>query len=259
MRVGTSDGRGGGDRRVAQQRVLDDRRVDVVAAADDQVLGPAGEVDEAVGVDPGQVAGVQPAVDAACRGRQRRRRARAAGDVAGEHGGPADGQHARPRPGGRSTQVPSAPMRTAFTCWYGSRWPTDPGRAAPGGAQRAGAGGLGQAVALEQRHAGVRARSRPAPRCGSGEAPTTGKRRLLMSASTGHLGQGGVDGGHGAHRGDPVVLDELPEVRVQGRVAVAQRPGPHDLLAREQRGEQGDDEGVDVEQRQRREAPLTRA
>ena len=40
-----------------------DDRVDVVAAADDQVLGASGQMDEAVGVDPGQVAGVQPAVD----------------------------------------------------------------------------------------------------------------------------------------------------------------------------------------------------
>ena len=60
--VRAADGHGGADRGVAQQPVLDDPGVDVVAAADDQVLGPAGQVDEAAGVDAAEVAGVQPAV-----------------------------------------------------------------------------------------------------------------------------------------------------------------------------------------------------
>jgi hypothetical protein len=60
--VRAPDGRRGGDGGVAEQSFLDDPGVDVVAAADDEVLGAAGEVDEAVGVDAAEVPGVQPAV-----------------------------------------------------------------------------------------------------------------------------------------------------------------------------------------------------
>ncbi len=47
---------------MGQQRIFNHPRVDVVAAADDEVLGPAGEVDEPANVDAAEVAGVQPAV-----------------------------------------------------------------------------------------------------------------------------------------------------------------------------------------------------
>ena len=60
--VGAAHGRRGADGGVAQQRVLDHPGVDVVAAADDQVLGPPGQVHEAAVVDLAEVAGVQPAV-----------------------------------------------------------------------------------------------------------------------------------------------------------------------------------------------------
>jgi len=49
------------------------------------------------------------------------------------------------------------------------------------------------------------------------------------------------------------VLHQLPEHRIQLGIAVAQRPGPHHFAAAQQRAEQSDDQGVDVEQRQRRE------
>ena len=86
VRVGAADRRGRGDLRVGEQRVLDDRGVDVVAAADDQVLGPAGQVDEAVLVDAGEVAGVEPAVDQLAEAVQDVAVVVAADDVAGEHG-----------------------------------------------------------------------------------------------------------------------------------------------------------------------------
>ena len=60
--VGAADGRRGTDRGMAQQRLLDHPGVDVVAAADDQVLGPAGQIDKAAGVHAAEVTGVQPAV-----------------------------------------------------------------------------------------------------------------------------------------------------------------------------------------------------
>jgi hypothetical protein len=47
---------------VAEQEFLDLARVDVLAAADQHVLGAADDVAVALGVDRGQVAGVHPAV-----------------------------------------------------------------------------------------------------------------------------------------------------------------------------------------------------
>src|SRR5690606_9339940 len=59
--VGLADGGGGGDLGVGQQRVLDLGGVDIVAAADDQILGAPGDPQIAVGVHPAQVAGAQEA------------------------------------------------------------------------------------------------------------------------------------------------------------------------------------------------------
>ena len=92
--VGAADGRGRGDGGMGQQRVFDHLRVDVVPAADDQVLGPAGEVHEAVGVDAAEVPGVQPAVPDKPVCAHPGAAAAGIGDVPGEHGGSADRQHA---------------------------------------------------------------------------------------------------------------------------------------------------------------------
>jgi hypothetical protein len=61
-----------------------------VAAADDEVLSPAGEVHEAVGVDTAEIAGVQPAVTDSSLPAHPGTIEAGVGDVAGEHGGPAD-------------------------------------------------------------------------------------------------------------------------------------------------------------------------
>src|SRR5579872_7486103 len=57
-----ADHGGLGDRGMLVEHLLDLARVDVVAAADDQVLLAVHDVEVAVLVDPGQVAGVEPAV-----------------------------------------------------------------------------------------------------------------------------------------------------------------------------------------------------
>src|SRR5215469_1345641 len=48
--------------RMTGRRILDDRRIDVVAGADDQILGTAGDADEAPGADGTEVAGDEPSV-----------------------------------------------------------------------------------------------------------------------------------------------------------------------------------------------------
>src|ERR1019366_5273549 len=91
--VGAADGHGGADAGGAQQPVLDDPGVGVVAAADDQVLGPAGEEDEPAGVDHAEVAGIQPAVPDDAFPAHPGTAQTGVGDIPGEHGGPADHQH----------------------------------------------------------------------------------------------------------------------------------------------------------------------
>ena len=59
---GHADDRAVGDRGVLEEGGLDLDGVDVLAAADDDVLGAVDDVDEAVVVDAGDVAGVEPAV-----------------------------------------------------------------------------------------------------------------------------------------------------------------------------------------------------
>jgi hypothetical protein len=60
--VRQADHGGLGDGGMLVEHLLDLPRVDVVAAADDQVLLPVHDVEVAAGVDPGQVTGVEPAV-----------------------------------------------------------------------------------------------------------------------------------------------------------------------------------------------------
>ena len=153
VRVRTTHRLRGGDRRVCQQHVLDDRRVDVVTAADDQVLGPADQVDEAVRVDPGQVPGVQPAVAQLAQPVQHRPVGSAAGDVAGEHARPADGQH--PDLTGRQLDplTVGADLH-GLHLLVGQALADGPGTRMVGEAQCADAGGLGQAVAFDQPDAG---------------------------------------------------------------------------------------------------------
>src|SRR6185437_638820 len=61
--VGDAHDRGLPDRRVLVEHLLDLARVDVVAAADDQLLLAVHDVEVAVLIDAAHVAGVQPAVD----------------------------------------------------------------------------------------------------------------------------------------------------------------------------------------------------
>ena len=225
-----------------------------MAAADDEVLGPAGEGDEAVGVDAAEVAGVQPAVtdDAvpadpgAAEGR--------VGDVAGEHGGPADHQHAG-LAGGAVGPGPVVADPDGLDLLPGQGAADRPGpflaRPGPG----AGAGRLGEPVALQQVPPGVPGEGLAHRGRQRGRAHDRQPQRADVGVDR-DLRQGAVDGGDGGHRRDPVVLDDRPEPGVQGLVAVAGRARPHHPGAAEHRGDAGDDQRVDVEQRQPAEHPL---
>jgi hypothetical protein len=46
---------------MAVERLFDDHRIDVMAAADDEILGTAGQPDIALGVEPAEITGVEPA------------------------------------------------------------------------------------------------------------------------------------------------------------------------------------------------------
>ena len=105
-----------------EEHLLDRHRVDVVAAADDQVLGPAGDPQVAVRVEPAEVAGVDPArLDegaAVVRVAQ----------VAGEHAGAVHRDDADLVDRAVAEKRPSPSTWTTRTRLYGSAWPTEPRR-----------------------------------------------------------------------------------------------------------------------------------
>ena len=70
--VVAADDRRVGDLRVAEEHLLDLGRDDVLAAADDHVVDPVLDVEEALLVDPPEVAGVEPAVGVGAAGRDGR-------------------------------------------------------------------------------------------------------------------------------------------------------------------------------------------
>src|SRR5262249_21118461 len=59
------------DRRVAEQRLLDLARVDVLPTPDDEVIRPPCNVDEAVVVEPAEIPRAEPAAAQCLRGRLR--------------------------------------------------------------------------------------------------------------------------------------------------------------------------------------------
>ena len=95
--VGHADDAGLEHRRVGHQRVLQLDRADPLAAGLDDVLGPVGQREEAVGGERADVAGAQPAVVGTSPGRARRRR----GSAPVIHG---------PRTSSSPTDLPSAGM-----------------------------------------------------------------------------------------------------------------------------------------------------
>src|SRR5690349_18967492 len=116
---------------MSQQRVLDHPGVDVVAAADDQVLGPPGQVHQAAVVHLAEVAGVQPAVSHDAVPADPGAAESGVGDISGEYRGPP--MTSTPVwPGPQSVQDPSAPVVTTLISCPGRARPTDPGRSSPG-------------------------------------------------------------------------------------------------------------------------------
>ena len=57
MGIRLANGTDKGHRLMAHQRLFDDGRVNVMPAADDQILGPAGDVKITIRIQPPQIAG----------------------------------------------------------------------------------------------------------------------------------------------------------------------------------------------------------
>lgn len=88
--VWSANSGGCGDRWVFHQRVFDDAGVDVVPAANDEVLGSPGQIDEAIVIDAAEVSGVEPSAVESAQAVQDEPRLGSTGDVAGKDVGSAD-------------------------------------------------------------------------------------------------------------------------------------------------------------------------
>ena len=221
-------------------------------AADDQVLGAPGQGDEAVGVDRPEVAGVEPPVAQLASPGHRCGPGAAAAQVAGEDVRPTQDERADLIVG------QERPVAGCLVNLYGAHllvgqalsdapaaWSIAP-------AERARAGPFGEPVALAQRDTGAVLKG-----TGNGRRKRRGTDdRKLEARDVGidrHPGEGRVHGRNARHGRDAVVLDDLPEVRIQRRIAVAERSAPHDMLSLEQRCQHGHEQRVRVKQRQPRE------
>src|SRR5579883_721402 len=58
--IGLSDHGGEADGGMLEHDLLDRRRIDIVAAADHEILGAAGDPEKAVGIEPAEIAGIDP-------------------------------------------------------------------------------------------------------------------------------------------------------------------------------------------------------
>ena len=125
VRVRLADRRGQLDRRMADHGFLDHRGINVVSAADDQVLLAPRQPEAAIGVLPREVAGVEPAVadpDAAVRFLVL---------VAGKDVRPLDDEMADLVDAAIARVRPSESKAMVFICWYGMRRPIEPTRRTP--------------------------------------------------------------------------------------------------------------------------------
>ena len=147
VRVGPTDGGHSGDRRVLEQRILDRRGIEVVAAADDQVLGAPGEPDEPIRVHGGQVAGVEPVVHDLAVGAQLRVGV-ASDEVAGEAVGTAE--YERPDLAVRQERPLAGDLVDGDSArlLVGQALPYRSLAGSVGPAERAGTRALGQAIAF---------------------------------------------------------------------------------------------------------------
>jgi hypothetical protein len=140
---------------MGEQGVLDHGGVDVVAAADDQVFGASREMDEAVVVDPRQIAGVQPAVDQLAKAVQHVTVCAAVDHVTGEDCRAADRQVAD-LAGGQVGPGTVIAHSDGFDPLIRQPLPDRAGPGVVGEAARAGASRLGETVTLDQCNPGVR-------------------------------------------------------------------------------------------------------
>ena len=227
------------------QGFLDHLRVDVVTAADDQVLAAPGQPDVAVSIDATEVAGIEPVAidpDAGVLARLQ---------IALEYRGTADAQVA-------DLILRCIPEIASLLVEYlDAHFAVRHGQADGAGAAFArwrvgatAAGAFGQAIAFEQGQAGLGLElAYQLHRHGGGAAQGVFQRGQVMTLA-GNLQQAGIDGGNTAEEADLVARDHLPEIADQCGVAIALRRGQQHFCAADESRQPGDDHAVDVEQRQ---------
>ncbi|CAJ3797070.1 Uncharacterised protein [Burkholderia pseudomallei] len=248
VRVRAADRRGERDGRMGGERVLDDPRIDVVPAADDQLLLAADEPEIAVRVAPAEVARVQPplARDVDPQAALVRRIEVAA-------------KHVRPRERDQPDFVDERVAHVAPGVVDDHRAHALVGQAQADRAdaplavervERRDARALGQPVALDDLHAG---RALEAARELDGHRRRAARRvfeRADVVPADRLLQQRGEKRRHAGKRIDPISLDDRPEARDHVLAAVALRRAEHDMMAAQPRHQAGDELAVHVKERQ---------
>ena len=237
--IGAADDDRVQDRRVGDQRLLDLARVEQLTAPVDHVVAAPGQEQEPGVIEVAEVAGVQPAG--------------AVKPVAGPPVGVAvdDPRAADPDLAGGPGR-PRAPGGIPDFGFGPGGTPARPG--GRGAVERRGgdlAGGLGHAVAFDHRDAGPGLDPVP-DRDGQRRRRGPDEPEARRPDGNGLRGQDGQDRGHGVDPGHVAGGGVLPESVPPEPAADQQR------RAGLQAGQQRDDLGVDVEQRQRAEAPVGR-
>ncbi len=261
MAVRAANGGGRFHRLMLVQGLLDHQRIDVVAAADDQILGAARQPDEIVGIDAAEIAGVQPAplVGIVCFSLDPRIAIVRRRDVAFENLRSPHQHHALLV--GRAAAFDPIAFQFGHDQLHVGQAMADraDARRAQARVHAGEAVHFGHAEAFDDFHV-----QKLLHLLGQfhrhGRAAAIGK---LDGRNVGsierHVHQRAPHGRHGADHGGLETLDQSPEIAGDQRVAHAQRREQHGGAAIAHRRQSGANRAADMEQRQAVEIEIVRA
>ena len=249
VRVGAAHRGGERDLRMPVQRLLDRGRIDVVPAADDQLLLAAGQPEVTVRVLAAEIAGIEPAPLVSAVDPELRVLGRI--EVAGEDIGAGDRDRARFVDLGLALITARVVEDQHLHVLMGNPQ-ADRADASftLGRIDRTDASAFGQTIAFEDADAGgLLEAPEHFQRHRRGTAQAELQTRYVGLAQR-YLQQPGIQRGHAAEEVDAIVLHDLPEVLDHALAAITLGRTEHNVRPFQKRQQAGHQSRVDVEQRQ---------